>query len=140
MKKRGKITLKDARKFITQIIKAVEYMHQNQIIHRDLKLANIFLDDNMQIKVGDFGEATKLEFDDEKKISVCGTLNYLAPEIVSGPFGHSYEVDFWAIGVISFAMLFGKSPFQSKDENETLERIKQCKYEFPVHFLLIFRM
>lgn len=45
---------------MTQIIQAVEYMHQNQIIHRDLKLANIFLDDNMQIKVGDFGEATKL--------------------------------------------------------------------------------
>jgi len=60
----------------------------------------------------------------------------LAPEIVSGPFGHSYEVDYWAIGVISFALLFGKSPFQSKTENETLERIKQCKYEFPVHCLL----
>ena len=60
MKRKGKTSLKDSRKFIAQIIKAVEYMHQNQIIHRDLKLANIFLDQNNQIKVGDFGEATKL--------------------------------------------------------------------------------
>ena len=60
MKKKGKISLKDARKYIIQIIQAVDYMHQNQIIHRDLKLANIFLNETMQIKVGDFGEATKL--------------------------------------------------------------------------------
>lgn len=60
-------------------------MHSHQIIHRDLKLANIFLDQNMQIKVGDFGEAVKMEFANEKKLSVCGTLNYLAPEIISGP-------------------------------------------------------
>ncbi len=98
-----------------QIIQAVEYMHSNQTIHRDLKLANVFLNHDMQAKVGDFGEATKLEFADEKRVSVCGTLNYLAPEIISGPFGHSYEVDFWAIGIICYAMLFGKSPFQSKD-------------------------
>ena len=60
MKKKGRISLKDVRKYIIQIIQAVEYMHQNQIIHRDLKLANIFLNETMQIKVGDFGEATKL--------------------------------------------------------------------------------
>ena len=60
MDKKNNNSINNSRKFITQIIKAVEYMHQNQIIHRDLKLANIFLDQNNQIKVGDFGEATKL--------------------------------------------------------------------------------
>lgn len=62
-----------------QLISAVEYMHSNRVIHRDLKLGNIFLGSNMEIKVGDFGLAAKLEFMDEKKRTMCGTPNYIAP-------------------------------------------------------------
>ena len=65
-----------------QIVSALEYMHSNRVIHRDLKMGNIFLNENMDLKVGDFGLATKLEFSDEKKRTMCGTPNYIAPEIV----------------------------------------------------------
>ena len=56
----------------------------------------------MEIKLGDFGLATKLEFDGEKKRTICGTPNYIAPEILEGKAGHSYEVDIWSLGVIMY--------------------------------------
>lgn len=82
VKKRKKLTPKETRYFMHQLVSAVEYMHSNRVIHRDLKLGNIFLSEAMEIKVGDFGLATKLEFADEKKRTMCGTPNYIAPEIV----------------------------------------------------------
>ena len=60
----------------------------------------------MEIKLGDFGLATKLEFDGEKKKTICGTPNYIAPEILDGKVGHSYEVDIWSIGVIMFLNVY----------------------------------
>lgn len=67
----------------------------------------------MDIKVGDFGLAAKLEFTEEKKRTMCGTPNYIAPQIVEGITGHSYEVDIWSTGVICFALLFGRPPFET---------------------------
>jgi polo-like kinase 1 len=63
---------------------AIKYMHQNRIVHRDLKLGNLFLTDKMEVKVGDFGLAAKIEFDGERKRTVCGTPNYIAPEVIDG--------------------------------------------------------
>ena len=60
----------------------------------------MFLNDKLEIKLGDFGLATKLEFDGEKKKTICGTPNYIAPEILDGATGHSFEVDIWSLGVI----------------------------------------
>lgn len=96
-----------------QLISGVDYMHGNRVIHRDLKLGNIFLNDNMEIKIGDFGLAAKLEFSQEKKRTMCGTPNYIAPQIVEGSVGHSYEVDIWSMGVICYAFLFGRPPFET---------------------------
>ena len=75
-------------------------MHSKNIIHRDIKPRNIFLGKNNEVKVGDFGLATKLEFDGELKKTICGTPNYIAPEVLDGKVGHSYEVDIWSLGVI----------------------------------------
>ena len=69
----------------------------------------------MEIKLGDFGLATKLDFDGEKKRTICGTPNYIAPEILDAKIGHSYEVDYWSIGVISYTLLFGRPPFESSE-------------------------
>lgn len=96
-----------------QILSAVQHIHSNRIIHRDLKMGNIFINKNMQLKIGDFGLATKLEFPEEKKRTVCGTPNYIAPEIIQGTAGHSYEVDIWSCGVICYALAFGKPPFET---------------------------
>ena len=84
-----------------QVLGAVKHMHSNRVIHRDLKLGNIMLDAKMNVKVGDFGLAAFLVDDDERKMTICGTPNYIAPEILFGKEkGHSYEVDLWSIGVI----------------------------------------
>ena len=74
-KRRGTVTEPEARYFLHQIAKAGLYMHKNRVIHRDLKLGNLFLNDKMDIKVGDFGLATQLETDGDRKRQ--GTLNLL---------------------------------------------------------------
>ena len=74
------------------LIIGVKYLHNHRVLHRDLKLGNLFLDDNMKLKIGDFGLAAQLEHDGEKKKTICGTPNYIAPEILDGKTGHSYEV------------------------------------------------
>lgn len=90
------------------MINALKYLHANKIIHRDLKLGNIFIGHNMTLKIGDFGLATKIEYDGERKKTICGTPNYIAPEILDGKDGHSYEVDIWSLGVIIYTLLIGK--------------------------------
>ena len=65
-----------------QIIQAVKYIHSKKIIHRDLKLGNFFLADGLELKVGDFGLATALAYEGEKRKTICGTPNYIAPEIL----------------------------------------------------------
>ena len=65
--------------YIYQLIQALSYLHLKSIIHRDVKLGNLFINDKMELKLGDFGLATKLEFAGERKRTVCGTPNYIAP-------------------------------------------------------------
>jgi polo-like kinase 1 len=85
----------------------------------------------MEIKIGDFGLATKLEFDGERKRTICGTPNYIAPEILDNKNGYSYEVDIWAVGVIVYTLIIGKPPFETTDVKTTYKRIRACAYSFP---------
>lgn len=87
----------------------------------------------MELKIGDFGLATKLEFDGERKRTICGTPNYIAPEILEAKQGHSYEVDIWSLGVILYTMLIGKPPFETSDVKTTYRRIRMNAYTFPDH-------
>jgi polo-like kinase 1 len=113
------------------LIKALKYLHSHKIIHRDLNLGNLLLTDKMEVKVGGFGLATKLEFEGERKRTVCGTPNYIAPEILDGKQGHSYEVDIWSLGVIIYTLIIGKPPFETQDVKTTYKRIKMNSYSFP---------
>ena len=131
VKRRKKLTELEAQYYVFYIVKTLQYLHNLKIIHRDLKLANIFLTENMQIKLGDFGLATQLEFDGERKRSLCGTPNYIAPEILNGKTGHSFEVDIWCIGIILYILLIGKPPFETNNALETYKRIKSKNFSFP---------
>lgn len=117
--------------YLQQLILAIKYMHHNKVIHRDLKLGNLFLNDKMEIKVGDFGLASKLEFEGERRRTICGTPNYIAPEILDTKNGHSYEVDIWSLGVIIYTLLIGKPPFETPDVKITYKKIRLCSYSFP---------
>ena len=132
LRKRKSFTEPEAKYFLTQIIGGVMYMHEFGVIHRDLKLGNIFLDQDMTVKIGDFGLAALLTSDSERKKTICGTPNYIAPEVLFGKEqGHSYEVDVWSIGIILYTMIVGKPPFQSKDVDTIYKRIKHNDYSFP---------
>ena len=82
LKKRGSLTEVEIKYYVLQILKAVECMHKKLIIHRDLKLANIVIDSNMNIKIIDFGLAAQLKHPKQKVALHCGTPNYIAPEIL----------------------------------------------------------
>ena len=133
LKRRKRLTELEVQCYVAQIISALKYLHSNRVIHRDLKLGNLFLSEKMEIKIGDFGLATKLEFDGEKKRTICGTPNYIAPEILDGKVGHSYEVDVWSLGVIIYTLLIGKPPFETPDVKTTYKKIKMGSYSFPDH-------
>ncbi|KAF9077305.1 kinase-like domain-containing protein [Rhodocollybia butyracea] len=101
LRRRRRLSEAEARFFLVQIIGACHYMHMHQVIHRDLKLGNIFLDGKMNIK---------------RKKTICGTPNYIAPEVLFDTAnGHSFEVDTWSIGVILYTLVIGRPPFQTKD-------------------------
>ena len=87
----------------------------------------------MELKVGDFGLATKVLFIGEKKRTICGTPNYIAPEILDAKIGHSYEVDLWSLGVILYTLIYGRPPFETSDVKQTYRKIKANQYAFPDH-------
>lgn len=131
LKRRKILTEVETKYYTWQLLQALKYLHSHKVIHRDLKLGNFFLNDSLQLKVGDFGLATTLTSNHERRKTVCGTPNYIAPEIIEGKKGHSYEVDIWSTGVIVFALLFGKPPFETNEVQSTYEKIKMCEYSFP---------
>ena len=130
LKRRKRITELEAQCFIIQIAKALKYIHQHKIIHRDLKLGNCFLTSKLELKLGDFGLAAKLDFDEQKRKTVCGTPNYIAPEILEKK-GHSFEVDIWSLGVVLYTLLYGKPPFETNDVKLTYKKIKMNSFTYP---------
>lgn len=129
-KRRRQLTEAEVRYFVKQIAEACYYLHRNRVVHRDLKLGNLFLNDNMELKVGDFGLATKIRTEGERKLTLCGTPNYIAPEVLSKK-GHSYEVDVWSLGCIVYTLIVGKPPFETNDLKDTYKRIKSNEYSIP---------
>ena len=131
-KARRRFTVPETQFIMIQSLSAMQYMHENNVIHRDLKLGNMMMDDDMNVKIGDFGLAAELSYDGERKRTICGTPNYIAPEILEGARdGHSFEADVWSLGVILYTLLVGEPPFQTPDVKTTYSRIKQCRYTFP---------
>lgn len=134
IKRRKRLTEPEVKYYLQQLVESIQYMHSHNVIHRDLKLGNLFLDKNLRIKVGDFGLATKVADSEEKRKTICGTPNYIAPEVIDGDKekrGHSFEVDVWSMGVIFFTLLVGKPPYESKDVKSTYQRILRNEYSFP---------
>jgi serine/threonine protein kinase len=77
LKRRKRLSEPETRYYLTQLISSLKYLHENLVIHRDLKLGNLFIDSQMRIKVGDFGLATKVTDVNERKKTICGTPNYI---------------------------------------------------------------
>lgn len=140
VRKRRCLTLPEVRRYTVQLCGAVKYMHKRHVAHRDLKMGNIFLDHEMNVKVGDFGLAACIisDKDERRRRTLCGTPNYIAPEVLDkSKGGHNQKVDIWSIGVIIFAMLTGICPFHSATQNEIYEKVRNLDYGWPDRTSLI---
>nr|XP_056723604.1 serine/threonine-protein kinase PLK2-like [Euleptes europaea] len=132
LKARKKLTEPEVRFYLKQIISGLQYIHQQGIIHRDLKLSNFFITKNMQVKIGDLGLATREEQANRRRGVVCGTPNYLAPEVIAKK-GHSFKSDIWALGCIMYTALTGCSPFEITHKQEMYQCIREGRYPMPSH-------
>jgi serine/threonine protein kinase len=135
LRKRRYLTLPEIRRLVIQVCGAVKYLHHRHIVHRDLKTGNLFLDSNMNVKVGDFGLAalvvTEREMEVRRRTTMCGTPNYLAPEILEKGKGHDEKVDLWAIGVIAYTLAVGKAPFHASTKEEIYKKLRSGEYTWP---------
>ncbi|GAA6035350.1 hypothetical protein JCM8097_008827 [Rhodosporidiobolus ruineniae] len=128
--KRGKMPEAEARRFFQQIISALEYCHSHNIVHRDLKPENLLLDDNMNVKIADFGLSNIMRDGDFLKTS-CGSPNYAAPEVISGKLYAGPEIDVWSCGVILYVMLCGRLPFDEDHIPMLFKKINNGVYALP---------
>lgn len=120
----------EVRYYTRQILLGLHYIHTKGFLHRDLKLGNMFLSSRMIVKIGDFGLATRIQ--DNKPGSLCGTPNYIAPEVLAKQ-GHSTSSEVWSVGCMVYALLCGTPPFQTESISSTYALITACSYSLPSH-------
>ncbi|XP_027928426.1 serine/threonine-protein kinase AtPK2/AtPK19-like [Vigna unguiculata] len=118
-----------ARIYAAEIVSAVSHLHSNGIMHRDLKPENILLDADGHVMLTDFGLAKQFE-ESTRSNSMCGTLEYMAPEIILGK-GHDKAADWWSVGVLLFEMLTGKPPFCGGSRDKIQQKIVKDKIKLP---------
>ena len=114
-----------------ELLLAIEYLHKRNIIHRDIKLSNVLLSEKMEVRLCDFGLAIDNGIEYQKNI--CGTPNYIAPELLNHKNGlkYSFEVDIWAFAVLLYTLYFNKTPFEEKAKGKTKYNIQNILYTFP---------
>ena len=107
---------------------AVAYLHSEKIVHRDMKLENVLINNENRVKIIDFGFSVK----SDKKLSFCcGTPHYMSPELALKKDHYGAPTDIWALGVMLFIMLTGRLPFFGDFEDDLYRRISLGKYKFP---------
>uniref|UniRef100_A0A4W5QM50 non-specific serine/threonine protein kinase n=1 Tax=Hucho hucho TaxID=62062 RepID=A0A4W5QM50_9TELE len=123
-------TEEDVKFYLAELALALDHLHSLGIIYRDLKPENILLDEEGHIKITDFGLSKEATDHDKRAYSFCGTIEYMAPEVVNRR-GHTQSADWWSFGVLMFEMLTGSLPFQGKDRKETMVLILKAKLGMP---------
>lgn len=118
----GRLKQDQVKRIFSQLAGAVAYTHSRNCAHRDLKLENTLLDNDMNVKLVDFGFTR--EYQSRVMLeTVCGTVCYMAPEMISRSKYHGHSVDIWSLGVILYTLLYGEMPFEEETDDETKEKI-----------------
>jgi serine/threonine protein kinase len=120
------IPLATAKIYLIEIAMALQFLHKHGIVYRDLKSENVMIDEAGHVKLIDFGLATQCT----RCTKVCGTPEYLSPEMLANrPYG--IQVDWWALGVLAFEMLFSRTPFYAVDRARMNEKISKRPVVIP---------
>jgi protein-serine/threonine kinase len=126
----GRFSEGRCRFYASEILLAIEYLHRLNIIYRDLKPENILLDSDGHVKLTDFGLSKEGIQDNFSAKSMCGTPEYLAPEILNKA-GHGKAVDWYSLGALMYEMLTGLPPFYTRDREKLFERIRRGELAYP---------
>ncbi|KAF9044419.1 hypothetical protein BJ165DRAFT_1415679 [Panaeolus papilionaceus] len=127
---KGRLSEHETKIIFGQLCLAVAYLHDKGIVHRDLKLENVLLDEHCRVKLGDFGFTR--EFDRSSLMETfCGTTGYASPEMLQGKKYQGPEVDVWSLGVILYCLLTGTLPFDDDDEDIMRDKIIQGNFDDP---------
>ncbi|XP_005078086.1 sperm motility kinase X-like [Mesocricetus auratus] len=126
----GSLQEEQAQHIFAQLVCAVHYCHENDIAHRDIKLDNMLLDDKGNIKLCDFGLATRVTPGQGTK-GFCGTLEYCAPELFSDEEYDAMAADIWSMGVVLYAMVTSSFPFEGNTYSDMKEEMQDPKYHLP---------
>ena len=126
IKKEHDHTLKEKRaiNIFNQVVQAIAYCHSKNISHRDIKLENILIKNNDEVKIIDFGFAIKNDTNTYNKL-LCGTPSYMSPEIVNKKKYIAQYSEVWTLGILLFVMLYGRFPFKGKNEKDLFMKIKE---------------
>ena len=124
-----------AKNFIKQLVECIKYLHsaskgKESIVHRDLKLENIIIDDRNNLKLIDFGFSV-VTYSGQKLKTCCGTPSYMAPEIIQRKDYDGFAADVWSVGVIMFVMLTGQMPFKGVNEKDLFSKISRGLFRIP---------
>ena len=131
IKKEKQLNEKTAYSYFIQILNAVFFLHLNNIIHRDIKPENILINDKGILKLCDFGWSKEIDL--EKRNTFCGTVEYMAPEIIENE-NYDFGVDIWSLGILLYEMIIGHSPFHDKLNKNIMIKIKEHKLTFNENF------
>ncbi|KAF1798986.1 kinase-like domain-containing protein [Mucor lusitanicus] len=131
--KKGRFSEPHARRWFLQLIDAIQYCHSLGIIHRDLKLENILIDENDNVKICDFGFARQTDKNQLLK-TFCGSLAYSAPEVIQRQNYSGPATDIWSLGVILHTLLAGELPFDDDSESELQRKVVKMDYVIPSYF------
>ena len=133
--KQFRLSEPEIRKIIKDVIKGLDYIHGLKIIHHDIKLENLVIDSNGNVKIADFGLSNFEKNENEKKSVIFGTLKYLSPEMLQkGSKMKSCKIDIWAVGISTFYLLTGSFPFFGLSEKKMMQCIKKGELHFPLNY------
>ncbi|CAG5111738.1 Oidioi.mRNA.OKI2018_I69.chr2.g6013.t1.cds [Oikopleura dioica] len=135
MERQGNFLEPMAKFYLAQITLALGHLHSLGIVYRDLKPENILLDKTGNIKITDFGLCKESVFDEDTTNTFCGTIEYMAPEVIIRR-GHNRSADWWSVGVVMYDMLNGGPPFTGRDRNEAKKAVCRGKLKLKSYFTL----